>query len=246
MILGHLIRFVMLPIFKYNRISIRLLSFVGCSIVARKPADQSVNKQDILAAAASVLQRNGYEATTMKDIAAGVNLTAASLYHHFKNKDALLLAVLEYGLSQALEQITPIVDSSLTAVEKLRAMIHAHINGITEHPAIGAAMVFEIRTLMTIPDKSLDAEYRARREAFFKMRDSFEQMFRRVLEAGIQNGEFRAVDVAVVTRAMLGAHNWVGVWYKPDGRLRGEQIAAIMAETFVLSLQPQPVSTSQH
>lgn len=213
--------------------------------MARKPADQSVNKQDILAAAAAVLQRNGYDATTMKDIAAGVNLTAASLYHHFKNKDALLLAVLEYGLGQALEQITPIVESALPAVEKLRAMIHAHINGITEHPAIGAAMVFEIRTLMTINDKSLDDDYRARREAFFKMRDSFEHMFRRVLEAGIHNGEFRAVDVAIVTRAMLGAHNWVGVWYKPAGRLRGEQIAAIMAETFVLSLQPQPVGTSQ-
>jgi AcrR family transcriptional regulator len=44
--------------------------------VARKPADQSVSREDILLAAADVLQRNGYEATTMKDIAAAVNLTA--------------------------------------------------------------------------------------------------------------------------------------------------------------------------
>lgn len=209
--------------------------------MARKPADQSVNKQDILIAAAAVLQRNGYEATTMKDIAAGVNLTAASLYHHFKNKDALLLAVLEYGLGQALIKIEPIVTSSLSAPEKLRAMIHTHVDGVTAHPAIGAALVFEIRTLMTVGTKSLDADYRARREAYFQMRDSFERLFRKVLEEGIQNGEFRAVDVAVVTRAMLGAHNWVGVWYKPEGRLKGEQIAAIMAETFVLSLQPQVV-----
>jgi len=235
----------MTPLLKYNRISIRLLSFVGFSNVARKPADQSVNKQDILIAAAAVLQRNGYEATTMKDIAAGVNLTAASLYHHFKNKDALLLAVLEYGLGQALTQIEPIVESTLPAAEKLRTMIHAHIIGITEHPAIGAALVFEIRTLMTGATKALDSEYQARREAFFQMRDSFERLFRRVLEEGIQNGEFRAVDVAVVTRAMLGAHNWVGVWYKPEGRLRGDQIAAIMAETFVLSLQPHTVTSQR-
>lgn len=207
--------------------------------MARKPADQSVNKQDILIAAAAVLQRNGYDATTMKDIAAGVNLTAASLYHHFKNKDALLLAVLEYGLGQALTKIEPIVASSQPAAEKLRAMIHTHIDGVTEHPAIGAALVFEIRTLMT--GKSVDDDYQARRDAFFKMRDSFESQFRRVLEEGIRNGEFRAVDVAVVTRAMLGAHNWVGVWYKPEGRLRGDQIAAIMADTFILSLQPQQV-----
>ena len=66
--------------------------------MARKPADQSVDREDILWAAAEVLHRNGYEATTMKDIAAQVNLTAASLYHHFKNKDFLLLSVLEVGL----------------------------------------------------------------------------------------------------------------------------------------------------
>ncbi|MBZ0275449.1 MAG: TetR/AcrR family transcriptional regulator, partial [Anaerolineae bacterium] len=49
--------------------------------VARKPADQSVSREDIIVAAADVLRRSGYEATTMKDIAAEVNLTAASLYH---------------------------------------------------------------------------------------------------------------------------------------------------------------------
>ena len=66
--------------------------------MARKPADQTVNREAIILAAAEVLQRNGYETTTMKDIAALVHLTAASLYHHFRNKDSLLLSVLEDGL----------------------------------------------------------------------------------------------------------------------------------------------------
>ena len=88
--------------------------------MARKPADQSVSREDILLAAADVLQRNGYESTTMKDIAAAVNLTAASLYHHFRNKDALLLAVLEAGLDQVLSQIEPIAHSELSSADKLR------------------------------------------------------------------------------------------------------------------------------
>src|SRR5690606_20500853 len=120
----------------------------GKAIVARKPADQSVNRDDILQAAAEVLRRNGYEATTMKDIAAQVNLTAASLYHHFSNKDALLLAVLEVGLEYAIEQIEPIVASDRPSAEKLREMVRLHVGGVTENTVVGAAMVSEMRPLI--------------------------------------------------------------------------------------------------
>lgn len=215
--------------------------------MARKPADQSVNREDILLAAADVLQRNGYEATTMKDIAAAVNLTAASLYHHFRNKDALLLAVLEAGLDRIIRQIEPIVHSDMRTDDKLRRMIHEHIVGLTEHTAVGAAMVFEIRSLIgdkTPPsdanpaDQQAYADFIARRDTFFARRDQFEDLFRCVIREGMENGIFRPVDVAIFTKTMLGAHNWVGVWYKPNGRLNGQQIADMMADSFLRALQP--------
>jgi AcrR family transcriptional regulator len=215
--------------------------------LARKPADQSVNRDDILLAAADVLQRNGYEATTMKDIAAAVNLTAASLYHHFRNKDALLLAVLEAGLEQVIHQIEPIVLSSQSSDQKLRGIIHEHVVSLTQNTAVGAAMVFEIRSLMGVKvvsdsasraDKQAYAEFIQRRDAFFARRDQFENLFRSVVREGIDNGTFRPVDVGIFTNTMLGAYNWVGVWYKPGGRLSGEQIADMMADSFLRALKP--------
>lgn len=213
--------------------------------MARKPADQSVNKEEIIDAAADVLRRNGYDATTMKDIAARVNLTAASLYHHFKNKDFLLLAVLEMGLNVAIEYLSPIYESDRPADEKLRAMIMWHVKSVTENTAVAAAMVFEIRSLMNAKTPPRNGgsfghedyqEFIERRDAFFERRDFFETMFRSVVEAGIQQGVFRAVDAAIFTKAMLGAHNWVGVWYKSGGRLSGDQIAELMADAFLSSL----------
>lgn len=215
--------------------------------MARKPADQSVNREDILLAAADVLRRNGYESTTMKDIAAEVNLTAASLYHHFRNKDFLLLAVLEGGLEQIISKLEPLVNSPLAVGEKLREMIRLHVVGLTENTAIGAAMVFEIRALMNAKapprngnqfDADTYDEFVARRDAFFAKRDHFEELYRRVIREGIARGEFRPVDVGIFVKTMLGAHNWVGVWYRPQGRLSGEAIAAIIAETFLRSLCP--------
>jgi AcrR family transcriptional regulator len=210
--------------------------------LARKPADQSVHREDIILAAAEVLQRNGYEAATMKDIAAAVNLTAASLYHHFRNKDTLLLAVLEVGLELATEQMEPIAASHQPSDQKLRAMICTHVVGLTENTAVGAAMVFEIRALMNVkaPPKTASFEDQAayatfieRRDAFFKHRDRFEELFRTVVREGIERGAFRPLDVPIFVKALLGAHNWVGVWYKPDGRLNGTQIADIIADTML-------------
>ena len=180
--------------------------------MARKPADQSVNRDEIIAAAADVLHRNGYDATTMKDIAAAVNLTAASLYHHFKGKDFLLLSVLEFGLDHAIEQIEPILESELSSTDKLKKLIETHIIGVTNNTAFGAAMVFEIRSLMNARNTGNkdEDEFIRRRDAFFARRDRFEQLLRQVILDGIASGEFREVDAAIVTRAMLGAQNWVG------------------------------------
>jgi TetR/AcrR family transcriptional regulator, cholesterol catabolism regulator len=210
--------------------------------LARKPADQSVNREDIILAAAEVLRRNGYEAATMKDIAAAVNLTAASLYHHFRNKDTLLLAVLEAGMDAIIARTEPIACSERSSAERLREMIRTHIISLTGNTAVGAAMVFEIRTLMNVkpPPKTADdddraayEEFSARREAFFARRDEFERLFRQVVREGIERGEFRRIDAGIYAKTLLGAHNWVGVWYRPDGRLSGAEIADMMADALM-------------
>jgi len=208
--------------------------------VARKPAEQSVSRDEIILAAADALRENGYEATTMKDIAARVNLTAASLYHHFRNKDFLLLAVLEHGLEQAIRQIEPIMKRDIPAADKLRQMIDTHIVGVTDNPAYGSAMVFEIKALMNASSAGRGSdrdEYIERRDNFFQQREIFEALFQQVIKEGIASREFRQVDAGIVSKAILGANNWVGVWFKPTGRLSGKQIADIMANTFLTSLQ---------
>ncbi len=213
--------------------------------MARKPADQSVNKEDILIAAADLLIRNGYEATTMKDIAAQVNLTAASLYHHFRNKDTLLLAVLETGLEHAIGQLETIVERDISNAEKLREMVRFHVMSIADNKAVGAAMVFEIRALMNAKidpttngdeDGNASHEYIERRDAFFARRDYFERLFQDVVKAGIDAREFREVDPAILVKTMLGAQNWIGVWFKQGGRLTGEEVANQMADIFLTSL----------
>jgi hypothetical protein len=134
----------------------------------------------------------------------------------------------------------PIAHSQQSAAHKLREMIRTHIIEVTDNPAVGAAMVFEIKSLMNVSTAGRGNgnkdEFIERRDAFFEKRDYFESLFRDTILNGIENDEFRQVDVPIVTKAMLGAQNWVGVWYRAGGRLDGEGIARIMADTFLTSL----------
>ena len=136
----------------------------------------------------------------------------------------------------------------MTCAQTLAAMIRSHVTSVTGNVAVGAAMVFEIRALLNISaggrngDDSFIAEFVARRDLFFKRRDYFESLFRDTVQAGIDAGEFRSVDAAVVTRAMLGAHNWVGVWFKEGGRLTGEQVADVMVDAWLAALRVQSTS----
>lgn len=201
--------------------------------MARKPADQAVNRIDILSAAADVFRRKGYHGAKMADIAAEVKLTAGSLYHHFPDgKQQILMAVLNDGLEQITDNVRVIVnDSSIGPEDQLKRIVYEHVLGLTEHVSIAAALVFETRTLLNDLDNT-DA-----RQRYLDARDKFEYYFRRVIENGIEHGVFRPVDVAIFTKTMLGAHNWVGVWYREGGRLSGEEIAEQMAETFLRALR---------
>ena len=117
----------------------------------RKPAGQTVHPDAILKAAASVFYRKGYHGATMADIAAEVNLTAGSLYHHFPSKEELLCAVLDRGLTQITRDVRAVVEGDVPPDEKLRGIVHVHVLSEIEHSNIAAAVIFEGRALLDVP-----------------------------------------------------------------------------------------------
>jgi TetR/AcrR family transcriptional regulator, cholesterol catabolism regulator len=203
--------------------------------VARKPAEFTVSRRDILMAAAAVLHEKGYHRTKMEEIAKAVDLTAGSLYHHFPNgKQEILIAVLTDGLDEITRGIEEVYHSQLSPKEKFRRAVHLHVTGITSNVSVGAAMVFEIRNMLDLPQI---------REAYVRRRDAFEKLFRHIIQEGIDQGAFQPVEVKLFVRMMLGSHNWVGVWYRDGGPLKGEHIAEQMADWFLCALEKNEASS---
>jgi TetR/AcrR family transcriptional regulator, cholesterol catabolism regulator len=195
----------------------------------RKPAEQTVSRDAIMRAAATVFHRQGYHGATMADIAAEVDLTAGSLYHHFPSKEDLLIAVLDAGLTQITREVRAVVERDDPPADRLRAIVHIHVRSEIENATIAAAVIFEGRALLNVPGV---------RDQVVRQRDALEALYRRTVEDGINSGVFRAVDVGIFVKTMFGALNWVSLWYRPGGRLSGEQIADEIADSLLAALRP--------
>src|SRR2546430_3024314 len=99
----------------------------------RRERERGETRRKILDAARRMFVQQGYEGTTMRAIAAKIGYTPTAIYHHFKDKDALVaeLAGLDFrALAQALQQ-TGTVGDPLERLEKVGA---AYVEFGLTHP----------------------------------------------------------------------------------------------------------------
>ena len=62
-------------------------------------------KEKILAKSLELFASKGFKGTTVRDIASAVGLRQGALYNHFKNKDAILMALIDQLMSSAIVTI---------------------------------------------------------------------------------------------------------------------------------------------
>lgn len=165
----------------------------------------------------------------MQDIAAAVNLQKASLYHHVNSKQEILVALLDRALDMLIEEMQAVLAQPLPPDQKLPLAIQAYLSAMLEHRDLAVILLMEHR--------SLDAEHHARH---IPRRDRFEQLWRDLIEEGMQTGVFCCADPAMASRALLGVLNWTITWYRPDGALHPDEIAAQFANLFLLGLLTRP------
>jgi AcrR family transcriptional regulator len=181
------------------------------------PAAPLPTKQQILKTAIHMFAERGFEATSLRQIAADVGIEAGSLYNHMSSKQDLLFQL----ITTATEDLIAFTERHLAEeqggpVEQLAAAVRAHIVFYCINQR--QALVGE-RELRSLTEENFSASRVLRRK--------YEDIFIRILESGIEEGLFRPVDSHVVAFGILGLGLNVATWYRPSGRLSPEQIAQI-------------------
>jgi AcrR family transcriptional regulator len=87
-----------------------------------KPKSKSdETRARILAAAIDLFRRQGFEATTMREIAAAAEVATGAAYYYFDSKDAIVLAF--YG--QAQDEMAPLLEEALATGMDLKTRVGA-------------------------------------------------------------------------------------------------------------------------
>jgi TetR/AcrR family tetracycline transcriptional repressor len=98
-----------------------------------RPKEPALSRRVAVAAALAIIDRDGLAALNIRSLAAALEVNSASLYHHFENKDEILLGVAR----SVLRDVTvhdgpgePWQTQMVTTMRTLRRALLAHPNAI--------------------------------------------------------------------------------------------------------------------
>ncbi len=183
-------------------------------------------KKQIRQVAQNMFRSKGYGASSMRDLAKEVGIEAASLYNHVSNKEEILKDICFQIADEFFESIKEIEQTKGKPKQKLEKAIENHVMVIARN--IDASSVFF-------------HEWKHLSEPFltdFKhLRNKYEKTFVNLIEAGIEQKQFRKAEVKIVVFTIFSALNATYDLYKPNGKLTAKIIAKEISSIIINGLK---------
>jgi TetR/AcrR family fatty acid metabolism transcriptional regulator len=177
-------------------------------------------RRQLLDAAVRVFARKGFHASRVGDIAEEAGVAHGLLYHYFKSKDQVLEAVFHDNWSVLLARIESVEESDESAADQLR-----HI----------AAIV--LRTWLHLPDvvRVVIREFGRSPELAERIGELAQPIdsIARVIERGVERGEFQQVDPRVAATVVYGSIDELLTAWVLDRLPAGEEDVAAAEQTLV-------------
>ena len=160
---------------------------------------------EVLAAAAEVFSEKGYRAATLQDIASRVGMLKGSLYYYIDNKEDLLVEILRRAHLQGIGFVQE--DEETAAADppaRLAALIQRWMDGVESLPPELRVAEYDFRYLEG-----------AGRAEVLDLREQIAAVPTRIIEAGIADGYFAAVDPYIAVSTLFRVMSTASQWYRP-------------------------------
>lgn len=176
--------------------------------------NDSPRRKELTRLAAQLFVQEGFDRTTVRMLAQEMGIKSGSLFHHFRDKQEILAAVIEEGTQNALviaREALSRCDNE--AVARLHAMARAHLETLLTDRNAHVVALYEWRRL------SPEA-----RDHLSHLRDAYEALWEQIIDEALEAGLIRG-DRFLVSRFVMGALNWTVRWYDPDGPRTPDDLA---------------------
>ena len=193
------------------------------------------NQRKIIDAAIKLMSQKGYHGASMQMIAEKVGITKSTIFHHFKNKEAILLAILEETVPHATYNLMLIVnDKNLTPREQLKEFFKMHMKLVEQQGAILNLYLGESRHLG-----------KHNRQIYIESRRVYTNLVKQIIREIQKQTDciFSNLNSTILTNAILGMCNWAVTWYKKGGQLDVNAIADHFYQIIMGSSNEEPLKT---
>jgi len=193
-----------------------------------RPEPRQKPRQEILRAAARLFQQQGYDATSMNDVAAALKLSKGGLYHHFESKEEILFNIVSHAMEITEERVINVVRRINGAgvagsEERLRTLIRLHIQVVLSP---------EDREITVMLHENHPLPPALRRKINGRKKDYLHFVENLIADVRRARKSSSPVTPRAGAFALVGMINWIYQWYKPDGPLTGDALVTQFTDIF--------------
>ena len=175
-------------------------------------------RERILHAALTVFARKGYHRALVDDIVRASRTSKGAVYHHFPNKEALFLALVDDFAARLAQAVAGAIARSHGALAKVEAALRAGLETFAGNR--------ELARILLLEAVSLGPAYETKRA---EIHERFAALIRGYLDEAAAEGSIPPLDTRVATLAWLGAVNEVVIQWLSRGEpdLLNEAVPAL-------------------
>ena len=110
----------------------------------RKEKHREILRRRIINEAFKILSENGWEKLTIRNLADSIDYSPRTIYLYFKNKDALISAVIEEVFSETVSRLDTLAEKIDDSEQIILSMIDRHIRNGIQIPLLYRSIVNEV------------------------------------------------------------------------------------------------------
>lgn len=180
---------------------------------------RSDTRERLLEAAVRMFGDRGFEATTMRDLAASVGIKAPAIYNHFSSKEEILGAAVAWALRDFNLYVFGRDDPNAPPLVRLKGIVRRHVLYQLDHPALARAW----DTLLSSHTFDRFGPARSRQDTRAAMRSSLETVTGLIRD--LTGPDRKGTDPRLAALAVQTMCDQVIRWYRPGGRYSKARIA---------------------
>jgi TetR/AcrR family transcriptional regulator, cholesterol catabolism regulator len=182
------------------------------------PSRKFSRREQILERASDLFAREGYQSTSLMDLANAADIAKATLFHYFTTKEQILFELYTQAMELALATIRSVPPADDPAVE-LQGMLQRHALLIMNNQSLFSVFFAE--------ENGLESDHLA--SVHRQQAEYLNFVAERIIALQRTKRVSKKIHPRVAAQSMLGIGSWTYKWYENDKAMSAREIADFVA-----------------